>query len=414
MEVAHVIILMLHKALQPIFDPREKLLPHNFESIAKSCKFHNLALKLAKTPSVWALAFDGSLNVEDLATANKYFDAFFAQASLPGQIEFDLSALQYLDSNGAFLLYNCVRQAKAKNIELALKGLKPEHQRIYHLLDPQKLEKQPLVAETRRSGFLETLGSGTYDMVQDAYQIIDYFGRIMALFLRTLLKPQTMRWPDMFYQMQQVGVGGLPIVGLIGLLLGLILAFMSIMQLEPFGASIYVASLVSVAMIKELGPIMTAIVVAGRSGSAFAAEIGSMKENEELDALAVMGYDPIMFLAMPRVLAAVLVVPILFVFSSLFGIIGGLIIGIVGIGLDIHTYLNYTISSLNVDDFIVSFVKTMIFAFLIAGVGCQRGFSVRGGASAVGKATTSSVVISIFIIIVIDSIFAVVQQYAWW
>jgi phospholipid/cholesterol/gamma-HCH transport system permease protein len=186
---------------------------------------------------------------------------------------------------------------------------------------------------------------------------------------------------------------------------------MTSLQLKQFGANIFIAPLVAVSMVRELGPIMTAILVAGRSGSAFAAEIGTMIVNEEVDALSTMGFRPVRFLAVPKVLAAMVVVPVLTVYAAIFGIMGGMIIGVVALDLTVHTYVNESIKALNTFGIVSSLVKSVVFAALIAGIGCQRGFKVRGGADAVGSATTSAVVTSIFLIIVVDSTFAVVLQY---
>jgi phospholipid/cholesterol/gamma-HCH transport system permease protein len=213
--------------------------------------------------------------------------------------------------------------------------------------------------------------------------------------------------------MRRTGVEGLPIVGLLSFLLGLIIAFMSSLQLKQFGANIYVASLVGVAMVTELGPIMTAIIVAGRSGSAFAAEIGTMKVNEEVDALITMGFDPIRFLAIPKVLAAVLVVPLLTLYSDFFGIAGGLAVGVLGLDLTVNSYLQATMKVITVAAILKSLIKSVFFAALIAGIGCQRGFQVRGGAEEVGSATTSAVVAGIFLIVVTDSAFAILYSYIW-
>jgi phospholipid/cholesterol/gamma-HCH transport system permease protein len=219
------------------------------------------------------------------------------------------------------------------------------------------------------------------------------------------------RWGDVVSYMKKVGVDGLPIVGLISFLLGLIMAFMSSLQLKQFGANIYVASLVAVAMIRELGPIMTAIIVAGRSGSAFAAEIGTMKVNEEVDALATMGFSPMRFLAIPKVIASLLTVPVLTIFASIFAIMGGLVVGVVGLNLTIFTYIQQTMKAIAIFDVVSGLIKSVVFAIAISAIGCQRGFKVRGGAQAVGNATTSAVVTSIFMIIVIDSTFAIILHY---
>jgi phospholipid/cholesterol/gamma-HCH transport system permease protein len=211
--------------------------------------------------------------------------------------------------------------------------------------------------------------------------------------------------------MKRVGVDAFPIVALISFLLGLIMAFMSSVQLQQFGANIYVASLVSLAMVRELGPIMTAIIVAGRSGSAFAAEIGTMKISDEIDALFTMGFDPTRFLVVPKILATVITVPILTLFSDLFAIVGGMVVGVFMLDLTVNAYLTQTLKTLTLFEVFWGFLKSVVFAVLIAGIGCLRGFQVRGGAAEVGQATTSAVVSSIFIIILADAVFAVILRY---
>ena len=211
--------------------------------------------------------------------------------------------------------------------------------------------------------------------------------------------------------MEKIGVDALPIVCLISFLLGLIMAFMSSVQLRQFGANIYVASLVSLAMVRELGPIMTAIIVAGRSGSAFAAEIGTMKISEEVDALFTMGFDPTRFLVLPKLVASLITVPILTLFSSIFAILGGLVVGVLMLDLTSNAYITQTIKTLTIFDVLLGFLKSGVFALLITLVGCLRGFQVRGGAAAVGQATTSAVFSSIFLIILSDYIFAVILRY---
>ena len=211
--------------------------------------------------------------------------------------------------------------------------------------------------------------------------------------------------------MKKVGLDGFPIVTLISLLIGVIMAFMSSLQLKQFGATTYVAPLVAFAMVRELGPMMTAILVAGRSGSAFSADIGSMMINEEVDALATMGFDPVRFLVIPKVLASVLVVPLLTVYAAFFGIVGGLAVGVLGLDLTAFSYIQQSINSIGLFDVVSSLVKSMVFAVLISAIACQRGFQVRGGADAVGAATTSAVVSAIFLIILANSAFAIVLYY---
>jgi phospholipid/cholesterol/gamma-HCH transport system permease protein len=250
--------------------------------------------------------------------------------------------------------------------------------------------------------------------MDDFKQMVAFLGDFSIAAGRAIKKPRMVRWPDVALYMEKVGVDGLPIVGLISFLLGLIIAFMSSLQLASFGANIFVASLVAVAMVRELGPIMTAVLIAGRSGSSFAAEIGTMKVNEEVDALEVMGYNPTAFLAIPKVLASLIVIPLLTLYADLLAITGGMMVGVLGLDLSVYSYVQQTIKSLDVSDVTSGLLKSMFFAVIIAGVGCQRGFTVRGGAQAVGTATTSAVVTAMFLIIVTDSIFAIVLHYMKW
>ena len=230
-------------------------------------------------------------------------------------------------------------------------------------------------------------------------------------FLYIIRHPKTLRGKDVLFYVQRAGVDGLPIVALIGALVGLIIAFMSFLQLKMIGANIYVPALVSFAMIKELGPLMTAILVAGRSGSAFAAEIGTMMVNEEVDALQTMGFDPVRFMAVPKILATIIVVPVLTVYTDFFGILGGMVIGVTSLDLTIKTYITQSMKTIKVFDIVTSLIKSGVFAALIAAIGCQKGFQVRSGAQDVGKFTTSAVVAAIFMIVVADSIFAIMFYY---
>ncbi|KUG23433.1 hypothetical protein ASZ90_006739 [hydrocarbon metagenome] len=248
-------------------------------------------------------------------------------------------------------------------------------------------------------------------IANDFANFVTFIGELLIAFLYIIRHPKTLRGKDILFYIHRAGVDGLPIVAIIGLLTGLIIAFMSFLQLKMVGANIYVPSLVSFAMIKELGPLMTAILVAGRSGSAFAAEIGTMVVNEEVDALRTMGFEPIRFLAIPKIIATVIVVPILTIYADLFGIVGGMIIGITSLDLTIQTYVTQSMKTIQVFDIVTSIIKAAVFAGLISAIGCQRGFQVRSGAQDVGKFTTSAVVVAIFMIVVADSIFAIMFYY---
>jgi phospholipid/cholesterol/gamma-HCH transport system permease protein len=333
------------------------------------------------------------------------------QEGHPAAVILDLAGVEYLDSAGALALRKLESDLKAGALPCNFVNVSDHARRILDLINCEDLTRPPLIAGQQHRGVFEQIGEASLKIANDLVQVLTFLGELLLALGSCLLHPRSVRWGDVLFYMKRAGVDGLPIIGLIGLLLGLIIAFMSSLQLKQFGANIYVASLLAVAMVQELGPIMTAILVAGRSGSAFAAEIGTMKVNEEVDALVAMGFNPVKFLAVPKVLAAIVVVPLLTIYAILFGLLGGLLIGVLGLDLTVYSYVSETRRSLEMFDFISTLVKTGVFALLVAGIGCQRGFQVRGGAEAVGSATTSAVVAGIFLIIVTDSAFALVFHY---
>ncbi len=329
----------------------------------------------------------------------------------PKNVTVDLSKIEFLDSAGALGLVELEEETKAKSIPFEFVNVTEDAKKIMGLINRKALATKPLISDQASSGLIEQIGEASLDIYDDFVSIMTFLGDLLTALIHSIFRPRSVRWEDVFFYMKRAGVEGLPIVGLINFLLGLIIAFMSSLQLKQFGANIYVASLVGVAMVSELGPIMTAIIVAGRSGSAFAAEIGTMKVNEEVDALVTMGFDPTRFLAVPKVLAAMLVVPVLTLYADFFGIAGGLVVGVLGLDLTVYTYIQETMKVLTIASIVKSMIKSVVFAMLISGIGCQRGFQVRGGAEAVGSATTSAVVAAIFLIIVMDSAFAVLFTY---
>jgi phospholipid/cholesterol/gamma-HCH transport system permease protein len=356
------------------------------------------------------LAISGRLALDNLHAFDSNVQALLQQM-IPAALTVDLAGLDFLDSAGALALIELENQARARSITYELVNPSDKARGIMGLIDPKALTTQPLITDRQTGNFVERVGNETLAILDDFKRVLIFLGELLGALTYALFHPRSVRWDDVLSYMKRAGVDGLPIVGLISLLLGLILAFMSSLQLKQFGANIYVSSLLAIAIVKELGPIMTAILVAGRSGSAFAAEIGTMMVNEEVDALITMGFTPVRFLAVPKVLAAMIVVPLLTIYADLFGILGGVIVGVLGLDLTVYTYMRATQQSLGLLDIITSLIKSGVFAVLIAGIGCQRGFEVRGGAEAVGSATTSAVVAAIFLIIVTDSAFALVFQY---
>jgi phospholipid/cholesterol/gamma-HCH transport system permease protein len=326
-------------------------------------------------------------------------------------LDVDLAELEFMDDYGVLVLSELRELISKSGGNFSLHNPNKKTQQILSLYNLESVDQRDLLAKQPLPSIFTRLGESSINHMLEIRYMVSFVGSVCLAFLHVLRHPKSLRWQDTLLAMQRLGVDALPIVGLISFLLGLIMAFMSSFQLQQFGANIYVANLVSLSMTRELGPIMTAILVAGRSGSSFAAELGTMKISEEVDALFTLGFDPTRFLVIPKIIAAMIMVPFLTLFSDIFAIIGGLIVGVSMLNLTANAYITQTINSLSLFDVFLGFAKGGFFAVLITWIGCFRGFRVRGGAAAVGQATTSAVVSSIFLIIVTDSIFAVIIQY---
>ena len=363
-----------------------------------------------KTGEEATIRLAGRLSLDDLEPLMADLQAIPGRLK-PRRLSVDLAGVEYLDSAGALALIELENLASSLTIPFELLNVSGTNHGLLTLIDREALQRPPLRPESVRPAVVENLGELARRQYRDFLEIMSFVGQLVVAIAYSLAHPRSVRWEDVKFYMKRAGADGLPIVALISLLLGLIMAFMSSLQLKQFGATIYVANLVTLAMVRELGPIMTAILVAGRSGSAFAAEIGTMVVNDEVNALVTMGFDPIRFLAVPKVLATMVVVPILTVYADLFAILGGLIVGITGLDLTAFTYIQQTKSSIRIFDFATSLIKAVVFAMLISGIGCQRGFEVKGGAEGVGTSTTSAVVSAIFLIILADSAFAIMLHY---
>jgi phospholipid/cholesterol/gamma-HCH transport system permease protein len=363
-----------------------------------------------KTGEGATIRLAGRLSLNDLQPLMADLQAIPERVK-PLRLSVDLAGVEYMDSAGALALIELENLAGSLSIPFELLNVSGKNHGLLSLIDREALRRPPLRPESVRPAVVDKLGELARRQVRDFFEIMSFVGDLVAALAYSLAHPRTVRWEEVRFTMKRAGADGLPIVALISLLLGLIMAFMSSLQLKQFGANIYVANLVTLAMVRELGPIMTAILVAGRSGSAFAAEIGTMVVNDEVNALVTMGFDPIRFLAVPKVLAAMAVVPILTVYADLFAILGGLIVGITGLDLTFFTYIQQTKASIRIFDLVTSLIKALVFAMLISGIGCQRGFQVKGGAEGVGTSTTSAVVSAIFLIILADSAFAIMLHY---
>jgi phospholipid/cholesterol/gamma-HCH transport system permease protein len=284
-----------------------------------------------------------------------------------------------------------------------VKGLRRDLMRMFEQLSCFDCLERPVYP---RRSVIEELGRATIKLGNDAKAFFTFVGQFVSAFSYSLIRPGTIRWRDVFLHVENVGAKAVLIVSLIGFLMGLIISFQSAMPLRMFGAEIFVARLLGLSMVRELGPLVTAIIMAGRTGSSFAAEIGTMKINEEINALTTMGLNPVKFLVVPRMFAAMLVMPFLTMFFILFSLIGGAIV-MLSLGFPLITYINQITMSLSMADFAGGLFKAVVFSLLVAWIGCVRGLQTTTGARAVGLSTTSAVVSGIVLIAVMDGVFAV-------
>ncbi len=357
------------------------------------------------------IVLSGSFTVRDGRSPYSSIRKILADNSCQ-RVRIDLRSVESMDSSWIAFLVSLTHECRQKNLPLELLGENPKIQGLLGMLDVSALEDPPAAAEdTSSPGFFVSMGEHTIHMMSQTRFILLFVGETVLALFAALRHPGRIRLGDVVTALQRNGVNALPIITLINLLVGVVLAFQAAIQLSQFGANIYVANLVGIAQTREFGPMITAIILAGRSGSAFAAEIGSMKVNEEVDALTTMGLDPVRFLVLPKMLALVIALPVLTCYADFMGIFGGLIVAVTGLDLTVQGYLIQTQKAVSLFDVFSGIVKSFAFAFIVSGVGCLRGFQTRGGADSVGQAATSAVVSGIFLIILVDAIFTVIFQY---
>ncbi len=362
------------------------------------------------SPGKFILRIHGNLDIRNAADATRQLSTALRSKGV-AELTVDLKEAEYIDDYGVLVIHELKRQMLRTHGRFEMVNLSDRHEPIFSQVHFDDLEKTGRLPRRPAPNVLIRLGSASFQVMDILRWMVSFLGSVVISSLKAVRNPRRFRWNDTITVMRKTGVDALPIVAMISFLLGLIISFMSALQLQQFGANIYVASLVSIAMVSELGPIMTAIIVAGRTGSAFAAEIGTMKISDEIDALFVMGFDPTLFLVVPRILATLIVVPLLTFFADLFAIAGGLTVGVLMLDLTPGTFMSQSMAALSIFELGWATMKSAVFAALIAWVGCLRGFRAQGGAAGVGNAATSAVVGGIFLIVLFDSIFAVIRSY---
>ena len=351
------------------------------------------------------LLLSGRLDAYSVSSLwNEALAALTARGAVP--VVIDASEVEYCDGAGVALLIDLLRQPRSSGNEVQVRNLRSPFDRLFRQFDPKRFSPQPALPPVHEP-LAERIGEVAAAIIRESRDRIAFIGESAEAVARTVARPQHIRWPEALLIAQRLGADAVPIVTLIGFLIGVILAFQTTVAIRPFGADIYVANAVALAVLRELGPLMTAIILAGRSGSAFAAEIGTMKVNEEIDALVTMGLSPVRFLVVPRLIAGFLLCPVLTVIANLLGLLGGAVV-MRSFGIPITTFIHQVQSIATQADLFSGLIKAFVFGLLVAGVGCMYGLRTGEGASAVGQSTTHAVVGGIILVVLVDSVFAVI------
>ena len=325
-----------------------------------------------------------------------------------GRVRLDLSELDALDTAGAWVLYRSIQQWRDAGLVADIAGARPDHAVLLRAVEAndKPCEIEPPQGNAVLS-VVRRVGVGAYDSYAELRDLLGFLGLIVAALAGIIVRPRRLRLTALVHHIERVGLDALPIVGLLSFLIGVVLAYQGADQLQRFGAQIFVVNLIGISVTREMGILLAAIIVAGRSGSAFTAEIGSMKLREEIDAMRTLGLDPVERLVVPRVLALVIVMPLLAFYADLMGLLGGGVMAWVALDISPGLFIHRLNGAVGMWAFWVGIIKAPVFGFLIAMIGCNEGLRVGGNAESVGQRTTRSVVISIFLVIVVDAIFSI-------
>ncbi|MCW8821632.1 MAG: ABC transporter permease [Sulfurovum sp.] len=319
------------------------------------------------------------------------------------KILWDLSGISSFDSSGVLLFIEYFERL-SKETEVEVVGYTENQKEMYELLKETDQE----IAVPAKKGFIENLGRATIESYKDIKDFTVFLGHLFSAIFHLLLKPKDIRLKEIVYHVHQSGFNALIIIGLTSFLVGMVIAYQGAVQLAKFGADIFIVDTVAISITRELGPMITAIVIAGRSGSAYTAEIGAMKITEEIAAMRTMGFDPYYFLVLPRVFAMMIALPLLIFFADLIGIFGGMVAAAMELGISMSQFVDRLHEVLEVKHYVLGMIKGPVFAFLIASIGCFRGFQVSDNTESVGLQTTASVVNAIFLVIAFDALFSII------
>ena len=356
------------------------------------------------------ITISGSITMENAAEVSRELDSIFDKNPLKNAL-IDLKKVAHSDSSAAAVLIDAHQKCRSRSNLLRFTNIPESVRRYLDLIELDRLRQVDILEKYEEPGLLTQIGVASVSFYNGVKEILTFIGGVVLATLKDFRNPSRIRWDGFGKLVEQAGADAVPIVTLLSFLMGCILAFQSAIQLRKFGANIFVADLVSLSICLEMGPLLTAIIISGRSGAGYAAHIGTMQVREELDALRTMGIDPVRYLVTPRIMAVAIIAPCLTIIANLFGIAGGCLVAYFSLDVTPTGFFNQTQKVLEISDVMKGLIKSFVFGIQIASIGCLRGFQVSGGAEGVGRATTSAVVTCIFVITVTSAIFALLFYY---
>lgn len=346
----------------------------------------------------------GAWTVQGIAQLEQHLDVVFWLVEKG--LVIDAAAITALDTSGAWLLHRTISGLEQRGMSVTINGLQPKFGALMQLIASRPTAPETLPPPT--PDWLTRIGQRSWRALLGVAGMLAFTGESALILLRSLIQPQRIRWRPILHNLQTAGFEALPIVGLLSFLMGVVIAYQGADQLQRFGANIFIADLVGLSMLRELSPLLTAIIVAGRSGSAYAAQIGTMKVTEEIDALRTIGVVPPELLVLPKMLALIIALPLLTIYADVAGVFGGMLMARSKLDVSFDVFLDRLGDAISLSSFLTGVGKAPVFAAIIALVGCYQGFQVSGSADSVGRQTTVSVVQSIFLVILADALFSVV------
>jgi phospholipid/cholesterol/gamma-HCH transport system permease protein len=358
-------------------------------------------------PTPQELALSGSWTARGIGAIEPQLAALSAPSG--SETVVDGTRIEALDTAGAWVLHKLLQRLRVEGTTVQVRDLRPEFARLLEVVGQQVDDRKDSASPVASAppSMLEGVGRSTEAALMQAVAMLGFVGECAVALAGCVAHPARFRWRPILYNIRSAGFDALPIVGLVSFLIGIVVAYQGAGQLRQYGANIFVADLVGLSILREFAPLFTAIIIAGRSGSAYAAQIGTMAVTEEIDAMRTVGIAPLEMLVLPKLIALLIALPLLTVLADVSGVFGGMIMARSQLDVSFEEFMDRFIKAISVTTYLIGICKAPVFAFIIVVVGCFQGFRTKGGADSVGRQTTRSVVQSVFIVIVADALFSI-------